>query len=70
MNLALKELIAKLNPICRTVLEEAAGLCVAQTNYSVELEHLFIKLLVPPDTDIQRVLRYYDNPSCGLLVAD
>ena len=56
----LKTLIGKLNPVCRRALEEAAALCVAQTNYNVEVEHLLVKLLEIPASDLQAVLRYFD----------
>jgi len=56
----LKSLIGKLNPICRQSLEAAAGLCVSQTNYNVEIEHLLLKLLDIPNTDLQQLLRYYE----------
>jgi len=49
MTVDLKALIGKLNAICRQRLETAAGLCVSQTNYHVETEHLLMKLLVFPD---------------------
>jgi type VI secretion system protein VasG len=63
MSLDLKTLIDKLNPFCRLALEEAAGLCVANTHYNVEVEHLLAKLLELPDgqdTDFRRALRQYD----------
>jgi len=60
MTIDLKPLIGKLNAICRRGLEAAAGVCVSQTNYNVEIEHLLLKLLEFPDTDILRVLRYYE----------
>ncbi len=60
MQIDLSELIRKLNPTCRRALEQAAGLCVAQTHYNVEVEHLLINLLEMPRTDLGRLLRYYD----------
>jgi len=60
VSLELKPLIGKLNVVCRRAFELAAELCVSQNHYSVEIEHLLIKLLEQPDTDIRRVLRYYD----------
>jgi type VI secretion system protein VasG len=60
MSLELKPLIGKLNTTCRRAFELAAELCVSQNHYSVEIEHLLIKLLEQPDTDIRRILRYYD----------
>ncbi len=63
MSLDLKTLIDKLNPTCRRVLEESAGLCVSQTHYNVEVEHFVAKLLDLPDSydsDLRRALRQYD----------
>src|SRR6185369_17056852 len=48
----LRVLINRLNPICKRALETAAALCVAQTHYNVEVEHLLLKLLDLPSTDI------------------
>jgi type VI secretion system protein VasG len=56
----LKSLIGKLNNTCRKALESAAGLCLAQTHYEVDLEHFLIKLLEIPDTDLQKILRYFE----------
>ena len=56
----LKSLIAKLNTTCRKALEAAAGLCLSQTHYEVDLEHFFIKLLDIPNTDFQKILRYFE----------
>ena len=59
MSSDLRTLIGKLNPVCRRGLETAAALCVAQTHYNVEVEHLLLKLLELPATDLGPVLRYY-----------
>ncbi len=56
----LKSLIGKLNTVCRKSLESAAGLCLSHTNYDVEQEHFFIKLLDIQDTDFQKILRYFE----------
>lgn len=56
----LKSLIGKLNSACRKSLESAAGLCLSHTHYDVELEHFFIKLLDINDTDLQKILRYFE----------
>ncbi|HEY6331910.1 MAG TPA: type VI secretion system ATPase TssH, partial [Blastocatellia bacterium] len=69
MELNLKSLIGKLNTTCRIALEGAAGLCLSRTNYDVEVEHVFARLLEPKDTDLTRILKYYEvDPS--RLVAD
>jgi len=56
----LRALIEKLNPMCRRALENAAGHCVAQTHYNVEVEHLLLSLLEMPATDIASVLRHHN----------
>jgi len=57
---SLKSLIGKLNNTCRGALEAAAGLCLSQTHYDVELEHFLIKILETPNTDIQKILRHFE----------
>ncbi|MDB4876981.1 MAG: clpB2 [Gemmatimonadetes bacterium] len=60
----LSTLISKLNPICRRALEGAASLCVNQTHYNVEIEHLLLKLLEEDGTDLLAILHYFElDPS-------
>ncbi|MBL8203504.1 MAG: type VI secretion system ATPase TssH [Blastocatellia bacterium] len=64
MNVNLKSLVARLNEPCQSALQGAAGLCLSRTNYDIELEHLFVKLLEASDTDLTKILRQYElNPS-------
>jgi type VI secretion system protein VasG len=56
----LKSLIGKLNDTCRKALESAAGLCLSQTHYEVDIEHFLIKLLEVSNTDLQLILRYFE----------
>jgi type VI secretion system protein VasG len=56
----LKSLIGKLNETCRRAMESAAGLCLSQTHYEVDIEHFLIKLLEMPDTDLVRILKYFE----------
>ena len=60
MDVNLKALIGKLNDTCRRSLESAAGLCLSRTNYNVEVEHWLLKILEVNDTDLGRLLRYYE----------
>lgn len=60
MNTNLKSLIGKLNDTCRNALEAAAGLCMARANHHVEVEHLLLKLVENPDTDVARILRHFE----------
>ena len=57
----LEQLVGTLNSVCRTALEEAASLCVSQTHYNVEVEHLLIKLLEQgPGTDVHQIFKNFD----------
>ena len=65
----LKSLIGKLNNTCRKALESAAGLCLSHTHYEVDLEHFLLKLLEASDTDLQKILRYFEINE-GHLIGD
>jgi type VI secretion system protein VasG len=56
----LKSLIEKLNESCRSALESAAGLCLSQTHYEVDIEHFLIKLLELSNTDVLKILKYFE----------
>jgi type VI secretion system protein VasG len=56
----LKSLIGKLNNTCRSALEGAAGLCLSQTHYEVDLEHFLLKLLDISNTDLQKIVRHFE----------
>src|SRR4051812_33928968 len=57
-------LIKKLNKTCLDALDAAAGLCLSRTNSSVEIEHWLLKLAEAPDTDLNRLFRYFEiDPS-------
>ena len=56
----LKSLIGKLNDICRNALEQAAGLCLSQTHYEVDIEHFLLKLLDVQNADLHKILRHFE----------
>ncbi|MHC4321130.1 MAG: type VI secretion system ATPase TssH [Planctomycetota bacterium] len=60
MKTNVKSLIGKLDDTCRKALESAAGLCLSQTHYDVEIEHFLIKLLEMPDTDLQKIISHFE----------
>ena len=60
MDLDVKTLIARMNPICRLALQEAAQLCVSQTNFYVEIEHFLSKLVQVERSDLGEILKAYD----------
>jgi type VI secretion system protein VasG len=57
MSSNLKALIGRLDDACRDALEAAAALCLARTNYEVDVEHYVLKLTEDSDSDIARALR-------------
>jgi type VI secretion system protein VasG len=59
MSLNLKSLIGKMNHTTRSALEAAAGLCLARTNYDVEVEHFLMKLLESQGSDFALILQHY-----------
>lgn len=64
ININLKSLVDKMSPYMRDSLEGAAGLCLAHTQYNVELEHWLLKLLDQSDTDFYHLLEKHGvNPS-------
>jgi len=56
----LKSLVGKLDDTCRKAMELAAGLCLSQTHYEVEVEHFLLKALEIPNTDLNKILRHFE----------
>ena len=56
----LKALIGKMNDSTRGALEGAAGLCLARTNYDIEVEHYLTKLLDSPNNDLAAILKHFE----------
>jgi hypothetical protein len=55
----LKALLGKLNSTTRMALEGAAGLCVARTQYDIEIEHLLLKLTESSSSDFPRIAAHF-----------
>jgi type VI secretion system protein VasG len=55
----MKPLVAKLNPTTRKAVEDGLGLCVAQTHYNLEVEHVLTKLLDSTDSDFFVILKQF-----------
>ncbi|MDR3518975.1 MAG: type VI secretion system ATPase TssH [Azospirillaceae bacterium] len=60
MTAEIKSLIGKLDRDGRKVLERAAALCVSNTHYDVELEHLLLAVLRANHPVVKGILRHYD----------
>lgn len=52
-----KSLVDRLNPTCRDALENAAGLCLNRTHYEITIEHMLVRLIEDPRSDVQLVLK-------------
>jgi type VI secretion system protein VasG len=62
MKFELSTLIERLTPICTAALERAAGLCMAQTFYNIEIEHLLLALLEKKESDFYVLFQYFGLP--------
>lgn len=49
-------LVERLHPVCRHILEEAAALCVSQQGAEIRIEHVLLKALDTPLSDIRLIL--------------
>jgi type VI secretion system protein VasG len=60
VELNLKSLIGKLDDTCRQALEAAAGLALSRTNYDIEIEHWFNRLLERQTSDVAVIASHFD----------
>lgn len=60
MDIDIRTLLGRLDPECRHAMEQAAQLCVRQTHYSVDVEHLLLQLLEGGATDLHAILAHFD----------
>ena len=68
-SLNLKSLVEKLNPSCKQALENAAGLCLSQTHYNVEIEHWLSKLADISNGDIEAIAKEFEISMPKLLAS-
>ena len=59
MAIGLKAIVTRLNDTTRKAFEEAASLCLARTNYNIEIEHFLTKLMEPEQTDFARIIKQF-----------
>lgn len=60
MQVDIRELLARLDSECKHGMEKAAELCVQQTHFNVEVEHLLLQLLRADVPDFLEILRVFD----------
>lgn len=59
MDIDIRTLMGRLNADCKRAMEQAAELCVQQTHYNVEIEHLLLRLLENEAPDLQIIWARY-----------
>lgn len=52
-----KPLVDRLNPTCRDALENAAGICLNRAHYEITIEHMLVRLVEDPRSDVQLILK-------------
>ncbi len=62
-----KSLLRRLNKHCYQALDASAGFCVNRQHYEITVEHLLIKMLEVPGTDIHDILRNYGIDTAPLV---
>ena len=60
LSIDLKQLVGRLNDVCRRALEAAAALTLSRTHYNIEIEHWLVTLADRTDGDIAAILRHYE----------
>ena len=68
MDIDIRTLLARLNPACKHAMTQAAELCVRQTHFSVDVEHLLMQLIEAPAPDVSLVLAQFALPRDALLI--
>ena len=59
LEIELGVMIKRLNPLCRSALEAAAGLCMSRGHYEVSVEHLMSQLIQETNADVQLACTYF-----------
>lgn len=60
----IKSLLLRLNKHCAGMLQKAAGICVARSQYEISTEHLLLVMLESPESEITLALRHFSiDPS-------
>ncbi|OQY55227.1 MAG: ClpV1 family T6SS ATPase, partial [Desulfobacteraceae bacterium 4572_88] len=65
----IKSLTKRLNTHCAGALEGAAGFCISRTHYEIAVEHVLIKLLEDPRSDIPLILHHFGLDTGRLIKA-
>src|ERR1700761_1634047 len=66
MDIDIRTLLNRLNPVCKLAMEQAAQLCVRHTHYNVDIEHLLLQLLEMDAPDLKAILERFDIRAADL----
>ena len=67
MDIDIRTLLSRLNPVCKHAMELAAQLCVRQTHYNVDVEHLLLQLLESDAPDLRAILERFNVPAANVV---
>ncbi|CAB3780620.1 type VI secretion system ATPase TssH [Pararobbsia alpina] len=67
MDIDIRTLLSRLNPACKYAMEQAAQLCVRQTHYNVDVEHLLLQLLESDAPDLRAILERFGVPPADVI---
>ncbi len=59
MSVEMKAVLPKVNRAVREALDNAAGLCVANTHYNIDVEHYLAKVIESSDTDFPKIAKHF-----------
>ncbi|KAA0998902.1 type VI secretion system ATPase TssH [Paraburkholderia panacisoli] len=60
MDIDIRTLLSRLNPVCKLAMEQAAQLCVRHTHYNVDIEHLLLQLVESDAPDLKSIIEHFD----------
>jgi type VI secretion system protein VasG len=66
MDIDIRTLLSRLNPVCKLAMEQAAQLCVRHTHYNVDIEHLLLQLVESDAPDLKAILEHFDVRAADL----
>lgn len=67
MQLDLKTLFGKLNPVCKSALSAAGETCARRMQFEVQITHFLLSLAEASDSDLVEILHAFDIPQAGLV---
>ncbi|MFM0667501.1 type VI secretion system ATPase TssH [Paraburkholderia sediminicola] len=67
MDIDIRTLLSRLDPVCKLAMEQAAQLCVRHTHYNVDIEHLLLQLIESDAPDLKAILERFEIRAADLI---